>query len=100
MYFEILFFRNLFLNPSNEEVKISDFGLFGTLKNSETPEAIIKWTAPEVLNQSSPVTSKSDVWSYGVTLWELFNYGRYPYESLSNKETPLNVLQGNRLPRP
>ena len=43
---------------------------------------------------------KSDVWSYGVVLWEIFEYGKEPYYELSNKEAIEAVLAGHRLSRP
>jgi len=43
----------------------------------------IKWSAPEVL-QYGTFTSKSDIWSFGICLWEIFSYGIIPYTELSN----------------
>ncbi len=46
----------------------------------------IKWTAPEAL-YSNRYTSKCDVWSFGILLWEMFSGGDTPYHGLSNGET-------------
>jgi serine/threonine protein kinase len=43
---------------------------------------------------------KSDVWSFGIVLWELFSYGRIPYPGMSNSMTVEKVLNGYRLPCP
>ena len=45
-------------------------------------------------------TTQSDVWSYGVTLWELFAKGSMPYVGMSNGETSQKVIEGYRLPQP
>lgn len=65
----------------NEEyrVKISDFGLARQLKEGTyqvaTPSMIpVRWTSPESF-KTQKFTSKSDVWSFGITVWELFSYG-------------------------
>ncbi len=45
-------------------------------------------------------TSKSDVWSYGVTLWEIYSYGRAPYPKMTQKEVVDKVPQGYRMECP
>src|SRR5690606_16467255 len=43
---------------------------------------------------------KSDVWSFGIVLWELFSFGKVPYPGMSNAEAAENVLKGYRMPCP
>ena len=42
----------------------------------------------------------SDVWSYGVLLWEMYSYGKQPYDGLTGQETVKMIEEGKRLPRP
>ena len=59
----------------------------------------IKWLALESI-QYRRFTYKTDVWSYGVTLWEMFNYGQKPYENVRAKDIPDLLEKGERLPQP
>lgn len=66
-------------------MKISDFGLSRAYsdessyyKASKGGRWPIKWYAPECVNYGK-FTHATDVWSYGVTLWEMFSYGDQPY---------------------
>jgi serine/threonine protein kinase len=43
----------------------------------------IAWTAPEALD-TKQFTSACDVWSFGITLWEMFSYGAEPYDDMSH----------------
>jgi serine/threonine protein kinase len=45
-------------------------------------------------------TSKSDVWSFGVVMWEIYSFGRTPYHKLSQKEVVENVIKGFRMESP
>ena len=59
----------------------------------------VRWTAPEAI-AFRKFTSASDVWSYGVVMWEIISYGRMPYENWSNQEVIKAVMEGFRLPQP
>eukprot|EP01117_Protostelium_nocturnum_P018984 TRINITY_DN8080_c1_g1_i1.p1 TRINITY_DN8080_c1_g1~~TRINITY_DN8080_c1_g1_i1.p1 ORF type:complete len:169 (-),score=75.27 TRINITY_DN8080_c1_g1_i1:33-539(-) len=59
-----------------------------------------KWCAPEVIFEHKS-SMKSDVWSYGVVMWEIFSMGRMPYGSWTNEEVIKKVCEeGYRLPKP
>ena len=45
-------------------------------------------------------THKSDVWGYGVTLWEIWTFGQLPYDDLTGREVLENIEKGQRLPQP
>uniref|UniRef100_A0A8B9KUW9 Tyrosine-protein kinase n=1 Tax=Astyanax mexicanus TaxID=7994 RepID=A0A8B9KUW9_ASTMX len=86
-------------------VKISDFGMSrqeqdGVYSATGGMRQIpVKWTAPEALNYGR-YTSESDVWSFGVLLWETFSRGITPYTSMSNQQTRDEVERGYRMPAP
>ncbi|XP_074555463.1 tyrosine-protein kinase Tec [Halichoeres trimaculatus] len=95
--------RNCLVNDSLV-VKVSDFGMARyVLDNQYTSSSgskfPVKWSAPEVFNYCR-YSSKSDVWSYGVLMWEVFTEGRMPFEQNQNHEVVTLVLNGHRLYRP
>ena len=45
----------------------------------------VRWMSPESVKYGR-FTSESDVWAYGVVLWEIFSYGRQPYYGHTNEE--------------
>ncbi|XP_038207978.1 tyrosine-protein kinase Shark isoform X2 [Zerene cesonia] len=97
--------RNILL-ASRHQVKISDFGLSRALstdssyyKASRGGKWPIKWYAPESYNYGT-FSHASDVWSYGVTLWEMFSYGKQPYGDMRGTEVIQLVESGERLERP
>lgn len=51
----------------------------------------IAWCAPECINFLR-FTSSSDVWAYGVFLWEVFTYGQTPWEGISGSQVFLNYF--------
>jgi len=83
--------------------KVADFGLTRCISNAidkNLKERFpIRWTAPEVITCLN-FTLKSDVWSYGVLLYEIFTKGKRPYERLNSDEILDNLQKGYRLPEP
>ncbi|XP_072544403.1 ephrin type-A receptor 4b [Salminus brasiliensis] len=97
--------RNILVN-SNLVCKVSDFGLSRVLEDD--PEAAyttrggkipIRWTAPEAIAYRK-FTSASDVWSYGIVMWEVMSYGERPYWEMSNQDVIKAIDEGYRLPAP
>jgi serine/threonine protein kinase len=97
--------RNLLVSKVDGKytVKVSDFGMSRSTEKgyyqSEEKSIPVKWSAPEVLEYGRS-TSRSDVWSFGVCLWEMFSYGKLPYPGMSNIEVANNVLRGYRMEAP
>jgi serine/threonine protein kinase len=89
-------------------IKISDFGLSEDVfqrnyyregVDGEMAKLPVKWMAPESLSDGH-FSEKSDVWSYGVTMWEVFSGGKSPYPG-TNPVTLVQMLEeGGRLPKP
>ncbi|XP_030269849.1 ephrin type-A receptor 6-like isoform X3 [Sparus aurata] len=59
----------------------------------------IRWTAPEAIAYGK-FSSASDVWSYGIVMWEVMSYGERPYWEMSNQDVILSIEEGYRLPAP
>ncbi|XP_067103482.1 tyrosine-protein kinase ITK/TSK isoform X1 [Osmerus mordax] len=95
--------RNCLVSKDNE-VKVSDFGmarfvLDDQYTSSQGSKFPVKWSSPEVIKYSK-FSSKSDVWSFGVLMWEVYSEGRLPYESRSNAEVVESLNAGLRLLKP
>ncbi|XP_051956823.1 ephrin type-B receptor 4b isoform X2 [Xyrauchen texanus] len=99
--------RNILVN-SNLVCKVSDFGLSRFLtENSSDPtytsslggKIPIRWTAPEAI-AFRKFTSASDVWSYGIVMWEVMSFGERPYWDMSNQDVINAIEQDYRLPPP
>uniref|UniRef100_A0A8C7Q196 receptor protein-tyrosine kinase n=1 Tax=Oncorhynchus mykiss TaxID=8022 RepID=A0A8C7Q196_ONCMY len=82
--------RNILVN-SNLVCKVSDFGL-----SRKIP---VRWTAPEAIAYRK-FTSASDVWSYGIVMWEVMSFGERPYWDMSNQDVINAIEQDYRLPPP
>lgn len=96
--------RNV-LVADGERMKIADFGLARDVhytdmyKKSSSGRMPVKWMAPESLFYQT-CTSKSDVWSFGVLLWEIMSYGAQPYPSLSCEDVWRFLKDGKRMEAP
>lgn len=95
--------RNCLVSENNI-LKISDFGMSrqeddGIYSSSGLKQIPIKWTAPEALNYGR-YSSESDVWSYGILLWETFSLGVCPYPGMTNQQAREQVEKGYRMTAP
>lgn len=96
--------RNVLVQTPNC-VKITDFGLAKLLDINEDEykaaggKMPIKWLALECI-QHRIFTHKSDVWAFGVTIWEILSYGARPYENISARKVPELIENGLKLPQP
>ncbi|XP_071201423.1 tyrosine-protein kinase ZAP-70-like isoform X1 [Salvelinus alpinus] len=97
--------RNVLL-VNQQFAKISDFGLSKALgadnnyyKARTAGKWPLKWYAPECMNFHK-FSSKSDVWSFGVTMWEAFSFGGKPYKKMKGPEVISFIASGSRMECP
>ncbi|CAH1796828.1 unnamed protein product [Owenia fusiformis] len=91
--------RNVLISE-DDRAKISDFGLARYEDtNQEGGRFPIKWTSPEALRDSK-FTSKSDMWSFGILLWEIYSFGRVPYPRIPLANVVQHVERGYRMESP
>ncbi|KAJ8390344.1 hypothetical protein AAFF_G00107380 [Aldrovandia affinis] len=99
--------RNILVN-SNLVCKVSDFGLSRYLQDDTSDPTYtsslggkipVRWTAPEAIAYRK-FTSASDVWSYGIVMWEVMSFGERPYWDMSNQDVINAIEQDYRLPAP
>ncbi|XP_055452592.1 high affinity nerve growth factor receptor isoform X2 [Psammomys obesus] len=86
-------------------VKIGDFGMSRDIYSTDYYRVggrtmlPIRWMPPESILYRK-FSTESDVWSFGVVLWEIFTYGKQPWYQLSNTEAIECITQGRELERP
>ncbi|XP_033096730.1 fibroblast growth factor receptor 1-like [Anneissia japonica] len=96
--------RNVLLTH-DKRCKLSDFGMAytknqgGLYEDLNQPKLPIRWMAPEAVLDNIYTTS-SDVWSFGVTLWEIITLGGYPYPGVTTDELIEKIKEGYRMPKP
>ncbi|XP_027047190.1 ephrin type-A receptor 4a-like, partial [Pocillopora damicornis] len=99
--------RNVLVGE-NMLCKVSDFGLSRELAEDDEAQAEyttqggkipVRWTAPEAL-QHRTFSSASDVWSFGILMWEITSYCDRPYWNWDNFDVIRRVEAGYRLPPP
>ncbi|KAM9840861.1 tyrosine-protein kinase SYK isoform 2-T2 [Aulostomus maculatus] len=97
--------RNVLL-VTQHYAKISDFGLSKAVAEDQNYYKAkghgkwpVKWYAPECINYFK-FSSKSDVWSFGVFMWEAFSYGQKPYRGMKGNDVMQMIEGGNRMDAP
>ncbi|XP_040852922.1 fibroblast growth factor receptor 4 isoform X2 [Ochotona curzoniae] len=96
--------RNVLVTEDNV-MKIADFGLargvhhIDYYKKTSTGRLPVKWMAPEALFDRV-YTHQSDVWSFGILLWEIFTLGGSPYPGIPVEELFSLLREGHRMDRP
>uniref|UniRef100_A0A8R1DWA7 non-specific protein-tyrosine kinase n=2 Tax=Caenorhabditis japonica TaxID=281687 RepID=A0A8R1DWA7_CAEJA len=98
--------RNILVAKDEKTVKICDFGLMRALKENEqmytmAPQKKVPfaWCPPEALRHRK-FSHASDVWSYGVTIWEIFTFGEEPWVGCRAIDVLKNIDAGERLEKP
>ncbi|XP_035909660.1 mast/stem cell growth factor receptor Kit isoform X2 [Anopheles stephensi] len=92
--------RNILIDE-RKTLKISDFGLSrtGIYVNTRNKKVPLRWLSIEAMRDNL-YSNKSDVWAFGIVLWEIGTLGGYPYPSVSNHELFGFLQEGKRLERP
>ncbi|CAG06972.1 unnamed protein product [Tetraodon nigroviridis] len=98
--------RNCMLDETYT-VKVADFGMardiydkeYYSIQDHKQVKLPVKWMALESL-QTQKFTIKSDVWSYGILMWELLTRGASPYPDVDPYDITHYLLKGRRLPQP
>ncbi|XP_074547299.1 tyrosine-protein kinase SYK isoform X1 [Halichoeres trimaculatus] len=97
--------RNVLL-VTQHYAKISDFGLSKVVAEDQNYYKAkghgkwpVKWYAPECINYFK-FSSKSDVWSFGVLMWEAYSYGQKPYKGMKGNDVLQMIESGQRMDPP
>ncbi|EYB93481.1 hypothetical protein Y032_0181g836 [Ancylostoma ceylanicum] len=85
-------------------VKLTDFGLsraldYDAVYTASRGKLPIKWLAPESINYRE-FSMASDIWMYGVCVWEILSWGAKPWQGVANADVITRVETGARLPCP
>lgn len=85
-------------------IKVTDFGLSRYVLDDEYTSSAgtkfpVRWSPPEVLLYCK-FSSKSDIWAFGVLMWEIYTLGKMPFERFNNTEIIDKLMAGYRLYRP
>ncbi|XP_065088629.1 tyrosine-protein kinase csk-1 isoform X2 [Ochlerotatus camptorhynchus] len=80
--------------------KVSDFGLARDERyTADISKLPIKWTAPEALKEGK-FSNKTDMWSFGILLWEIYSFGRVPYPRIPLADVVKHVGSGYKMEAP
>lgn len=99
--------RNVLVGEHNI-YKVADFGLARVFKQVDNEDIYeskheiklpVKWTAPEAI-RAKKFSIKSDVWSFGILLYEIITYGKIPYSGMTGAQVVHKLSQNYRLPQP
>ena len=93
------------LVSSSRVIKLADFGLTRQIgetdyyRFSRRGLLPVRWMAPESLTDGV-FSPGSDIWSYGVLLYEIITFGSFPFQGLSNSQVIENIKNGQTLSQP
>ncbi|CAF3585827.1 unnamed protein product [Adineta steineri] len=101
--------RNCLIDDEANIVKVGDFGMARLIPSSSSSDIYegrcdtpfpLRWSSPEVLLYRE-YSSKSDVWSYGILLWEIYSLGKLPYGEVNSNDLVTQLIKsGHMLSKP
>ena len=90
----------------NKTCKVSDFGLLREVPRESNiyvstyhGPSPLRWMSPESI-KDKVFSPASDVWSYGILQWEMFNPEKIPYNKMGDMQVIVKVAEGYRMPVP
>ncbi len=96
--------RNILVDEY-DSIKIADFGLARNIRTDyyyvqqREGKMPLKWMSPEALSFNR-ISNESDIWSYGVLMWEIYTYGQTPYPTIQAENILANLNSGYRMDKP